>query len=218
MKKIGILGTGMVGNTIGSKLVEKGYEVKMGSRTVTNEKAAAWTASAGKGASHGTFAEAAAFGELLFNCTGGNVSIDVLRSAGMENLDGKILIDLANPLDFSNGFPPSLTASLSNTTSLGEEIQKAFPEVKVVKTLNTMNCALMADASKVKGDHDVFMCGNDASAKETVSNMLAADFGWKSIIDLGDISGARGTEMILPLWLRLYSTGKSPDFNFRIVK
>lgn len=190
----------------------------MGSRTANNEKAAAWVASAGKNASQGTFADAAAFGELLFNCTRGGVSIEALKAAGEANLEGKILIDMANPLDGSKGFPPTLIPELSNTTSLGEEIQKAFPKLKVVKTLNTMNCKLMADASLVKGDHDVFMCGNDEEAKKTVSALLKDAFGWKSIVDLGDLSGARGTEMILPLWIRLYAINKSPDFNFRVVK
>ena len=215
--KIAVLGTGMVGNTIGSKLIELGHSVKMGSRTSNNEKAKDWVSKSGSNASAGTFTEAAQFGELIFNCTNGGASLEVLSLAGKENLKGKILIDLANPLDASKGMPPVLIASLSNTTSLGEEIQKKFPDVKVVKTLNTMNCYLMVDPKKVAGDHDVFLGGNDNDAKDKVKEILKS-FGWNSPIDLGDISSSRGMEMILPIWLRLWGTFKSPMFNFKIVK
>ncbi len=215
--KIAVLGTGMVGEAIGSKLVETGHQVMMGSRSATNEKALKWVEKAGKNSSNGTFKEAAAFGEIIFNCTSGGASIQALKLAGAENMKEKILIDLANPLDASKGMPPALIPELSNTNSLGEEIQKTFPDVKVVKTLNTMNCYLMVDATKVAGEHDVFICGNDAAAKEKVKEILKS-FGWKSPVDLGDISSSRGTEMILPLWLRLWGTFKSPMFNFKIVK
>jgi 8-hydroxy-5-deazaflavin:NADPH oxidoreductase len=189
----------------------------MGSRSKTNEKALNWVLKSGKNAACGTFAEAAAFGDIIFNCTSGGSSIEALRLAGSENLNEEILIDLANPLDASKGMPPTLIPELTNTNSLGEEIQRTFPDVKVVKTLNTMNCYLMVDASKVPGEHDVFICGNDESAKEKVKEILRS-FGWKSPIDLGDISSSRGTEMILPVWLRLWGAFKSPMFNFKIVK
>lgn len=215
--KIGILGTGMVGNTIGSKLIQLGHEVKMGSRTAANEKATAWVKANGTNATQGTFADAASFGEIVFNCTAGGVSIEALKAAGAENLEGKILIDVANPLDFSNGMPPSLIPGLINTTSLGEEIQKAFPRLKVVKTLNTMNGNLMVDASLLKGEHDVFICSNDNEAKTKVKEVLNW-FGWQSPIDLGDISASRGTEMLLPVWLRLFNTLHATAFNFKIVK
>lgn len=215
--KIAVLGTGMVGNTIASKLVALGHEVKMGSRTAGNEKAVEWAKQAGKGASEGTFEDAAKFGELVFNCSNGAATLEVLRAAGAENLKGKVLIDIANPLDFSKGFPPSLT--VSNTDSLGEQVQRELPDVKVVKTLNTVNCFLMVDASKVNnGDHDMFVCGNDAGAKGQVIEILKGWFGWKNVIDLGDISNARGTEMYLPLWVRLYGALKSADFNLKIVR
>jgi 8-hydroxy-5-deazaflavin:NADPH oxidoreductase len=215
--KIAVLGTGMVGNTIASKLVSLGHEVKMGSRTAGNEKAVEWAKGAGKGASEGTFADAAQHGEIVFNCSNGNAALDVLRAAGSDNLKGKVLIDISNPLDASKGFPPSL--SVCNTDSLGEQIQREFPEAKVVKTLNTVNCFLMVDASKVNGgDHDMFMCGNDAGAKGKVVEILKGWFGWKNVIDLGDITNARGTEMYLPLWVRLYGSFKSADFNIKIVR
>lgn len=214
--KIGILGTGMVGQTIGSKLISSGQEVKIGSRTADNEKAREWVKKTGGSASQGTFAEAAAFGEIVFNCTAGGASLEALHMAGAANLKGKILMDVANPLDFSKGMPPTL--SICNTDSLAEQIQKAFPEVKVVKTLNTMNCNLMVNPSLVPGDHDVFVSGDDAEAKAKVIHLLRDWFGWKSVIDLGDISTARGTEMLLPLWLRLMNKFQTPNFNFKIVK
>lgn len=216
--KIGIIGTGMVGNAIGSKLIALGHEVKMGSRTANNAKAAEWVSKSGAKASQGTFADAAAHGEILFNCTAGGVSLDALKMAGASNLNGKIIIDVSNPLDFSKGMPPSLFPNLSNTTSVGEEIQKAFPEAKVIKTLNTVNCLLMVNPSLVAGDHDLFIAGNDGKAKATVTDILKNWFGWKSVIDMGDITAARGLEMILPLWVRLYGVYQSPNFNFKIVR
>jgi 8-hydroxy-5-deazaflavin:NADPH oxidoreductase len=213
--KIAVLGTGMVGQTIGSKLLELGHEVCMGSRTAMNEKAVKWAAIKDR-ASHGTYAEAAASGELVFNCTSGLGALDALQQAGAENLRGKILIDISNPLDFSQGFPPSL--SVCNTDSLGEQIQRAFPETKVVKTLNTTNCQVMVQPSLLPGTHDVFISGNDAQAKATVATILRDWFGWQSVIDLGDITTARGTEQILPIWVRLYGALQTPFFNFRIVR
>ena len=214
--KIGVLGTGMVGPTIGTKLVELGHEVMMGSRSKDNEKAAAWAKSAGPKASHGTFADAARFGEVLFNCTNGMASLKALGLAGAETMKGKILVDIANPLDFSKGMPPTL--SVSNTDSLGEQIQRAFPDTKVVKALNTMNCRIKVNPSLVRGDHDVFVSGNDRAAKERVKDILMNWFGWKSVVDLGDITTARGAEQLLPLWVRLMGMFGTPNFNFKIVK
>ena len=216
--KIGILGTGIVGNTIGSKLYHIGHEICIGSRTKDNTKAIEWVKDKGPHATHGTFADAAFHAAIIFNCTSGAGSMEALKAAGAENLSGKILIDVSNPLEFSPGKMPSLVPSLSNTTSLGEEIQKAFPDAKVVKALNTMRCTVMVNPAMVPGDHDVFICGNDADAKEKVKALLEADFGWTSFVDLGDITGARGMEMILPIWIRLNGVFKSPHFNFKIVK
>lgn len=167
----------------------------------------------------GTFAEAAAFGELIINATQGMSSMDALKMADPKNLKGKILIDIANPLDFSNGMPPSLVPELSNTHSLAEEIQNTFPEVKVVKTLNTMWAGLMVNPAMINnGDHTNFICGNDPEAKEKVKSLLK-EFGWKSenILDLGDISSARGTEAILQIWLRIMNTKQSAAFNFNVI-
>ncbi len=215
--KIGIFGTGMVGATIGGKLVSLGHEVKMGSRTANNDKAGAWVKAAGAKASQGTFADAAGFGELLFNCTQGVGALDALKAAGADSLKGKILIDISNPLDFSKGMPPSLFAG--NTDSLGERIQAAFPETQVVKTLNTVTAEIMVNPGKVAGgDHHMFISGNDAGAKATVGEFLKTQFGWKNLVDLGDITTARGTESYLLLWIRLWGSLKTAEFNIKIVR
>lgn len=213
--RIGVLGTGMVGKTIAAKLVAVGHEVMMGSRSADNESAAEWVAGAGARASQGTFADAAAFGALLFNCTAGAASIDALRAAGEENLAGKTLIDVSNALDFSQGMPPSLF--VPSTDSLAEQIQRAFPEAKVVKTLNTVNHEVMVEPSKVPGEHEVFVCGNDEAAKAEVVELLRS-FGWPAerIVDLGDISGARGTEAYLLLWLRLWGAFQTGHLNIQV--
>jgi 8-hydroxy-5-deazaflavin:NADPH oxidoreductase len=211
--RIGVLGTGTVGGRLGSKLVALGNEVKMGSRTAGNAKAAEWAKANGPRASAGTFADAAKFGEVVFNCTAGAVSLEALKQAGAKNLAGKVLVDVGNPLDFSKGMPPTLT--VCNTDSLGEQIQRAFPDAKVVKALNTMGNELMVDPGLVPGEHDTFLCGNDPQAK--VVEILRA-FGWKTPIDVGDITGARGLEMMLPVWVRLMGTLKTRNFNFKIAK
>jgi predicted dinucleotide-binding enzyme len=215
--RIGVLGTGMVGKAIASRLVALGHEVMMGSRTADNEQAREWAATDGSGASQGAFADAAGFGELVFNCTAGGGSLEALGAAGADNLAGKVLIDVANPLDFSRGMPPSLL--VSNTDSLAEQIQRGFPEARVVKTLNTMNCEVMVDPARLPGEHDVFVAGNDDDAKSKVGELLES-FGWPGdrIVDLGDITAARATEMYLPLWLRLFGALQTGDFNIKIVR
>lgn len=214
--KIGILGTGDVGRTIGKKLVELGHDVRLGSRNAANEKGQAWARGAGPRASSGTFADAAAFGEVLFNCTLGMASLDALRAAGAANLSGKVLVDVANPLDFSKGMPPIL--GIGNTDSLGEAIQRAFPDARVVKALNTMWCGVMVNPRMLPDSHHTYVSGNDAEAKQVVKGLLRS-FGWKEeeILDLGDLSTARGTESLLPLWVRIYASTGSGAFNFKIV-
>lgn len=218
MNKIAVLGTGDVGNTIGSKLIELGYSVAMGSRSANNEKAVAFAAKHNGKAIAATFAEAAAYGELIFNCTKGSASLEALKMAGENNLKNKIIVDVSNPLDFSKGMPPSLT--VCNTNSIAEEIQKTFPSAKVVKALNTIWCGIMVEPTLVnEGDHNAFLSGNDPEAKEEVKKLLV-DFGWNedNILDLGDISTARGTEMYLPLWVRIMGATNSGVFNIKIVK
>jgi len=216
--KIGVLGTGMVGETIGSKLVTLGHQVMMGSRKTGNEKAVTWAKSAGTKASQGDFSDAATFGEIIFNCTNGVNAVVALKQAGSGNLKGKIIVDISNQLDFSKGMPPTL--SVCNDNSLGEEIQKAFPESHVVKTLNTLAAPIMVSPSIVNGgNHHIFVSGNDVASKSKVKEILQS-FGWKSdhIIDLGDITTARGTEQLLPIWVRIMSVFNSPMFQFQIVK
>jgi predicted dinucleotide-binding enzyme len=214
--KIAVLGTGTVGETIATKLIELGHEVKLGSRSANNEKAVAWTNKSGNKASNGTFADAAAFGELIFNCTKGSASLEALKQAGANNLKNKVLVDVANPLDDSKGMPPSLL--ISNTDSLAEQIQKTYPDAKVVKSLNTMWCGLMVNPRMLPDSTNVFISGNDADAKIKVKEILKT-FGWKDdeIIDLGDITTARGTESLLPIWLRIYMATQNGAFNFKIV-
>lgn len=214
--KIAVLGTGMVGQQIASKLVELGHEVMMGARSATNETATAWAAAHGAQAHHGTFADAAAFGEWAFNCTAGVHSLAALEAAGADHLKGKILIDLSNPLDFSQGFPPRL--SVCNDDSMGEQIQRALPETRVVKTLNTMSNPIMVDAGRVPGEHVIFVGGEDATAKGEVSNFLREQFGWSQIIDLGGIDSSRGVEAWLLLWTRLYGVLGHADFNLALLQ
>jgi 8-hydroxy-5-deazaflavin:NADPH oxidoreductase len=215
--RIGVLGTGMVGRTLASKLAGLGHEVTMGSRSAGNEAAAEWAAGAGAGAGHGTFADAAAAGELVLNCTAGTASLEALAAAGDANLAGKALVDVANPLDFSGGFPPTLSVGLDD--SLAEQIQRAHPEARVVKTLNTMNCEVMADPARVPGDHDVFVCGDDDDAKAQVRGLLES-MGWPegSIVDLGELGAARGMEAYVLLWLRLYGAFGTGDLNIKVVR
>ena len=228
--KIAIIGTGTVGQTFASKLIALGHDVMLGTRNVSEKLAS--TAKDGygnppfsewhkenKGVKLGTFAEAAAFGKMILNVTQGGNSINALKQADAKNLSGKILVDIANPLDFSQGMPPCLLPELSNTNSLGEEIQKTFPDVKVVKTLNTMWCGLVVNPAMIGGgDHTNYICGNDADAKNQVKSLLN-EFGWKSenILDLGDISSARGTEAVLPIWLRIWGATQNGAFNFKVV-
>lgn len=227
---IAVIGSGIVGQTLGAKLVERGHDVALGTRSPENLGAARgyggsladWLA--GAEAAHGsarvvTFADAARHGEVVINATAGTATLEALEAAGRANLGGKIVIDVANPLDFSKGMPPTLT--ICNTDSLGEQVQHAFPEAKVVKTLNTVNTAVMVAPDAVAhGDHVIFLCGEDAHAKAQVAGYLHDWFGWKpeSLVDLGGIEASRGTEMLLPLWIRLVGVLGTHMFNFRVVR
>ena len=225
--RFGILGTGVVGKTLAAHLTGLGHDVMVGTRdpqqTLSrtepdqygNPPFSDWQQEHPE-VKLGIFGEAAAYGEMVVNATAGAISLETLDMAGEENLNGKVLIDISNPLDFSKGMPPTL--SVVNTDSLGEQIQMKFPEAKVVKTLHTMNAYLMVDPAQLaEADHTVFVCGDDAEAKAKVTDLLGS-FGWTDIIDLGDITTARGTEMLLPIWLRLFGALQKPVFNFKIVR
>jgi predicted dinucleotide-binding enzyme len=225
--RYGILGTGVVGKTIAARLDGMGHEAMVGTRdpedTLSrtepdqygNPPFGAWQQEH-PDVRLGAFGEAAAHGEMVVNATAGAVSLEALEMAGEDNLNDKVLIDISNPLDFSRGMPPTLW--VSNTDSLGERIQRRFPEAKVVKTLHTMNAYLMVDPAQLaSADHTVFVSGDDAEAKAKVTELLRR-FGWADIIDLGDITTARGTEMLMPIWLRLFGALQRPAFNFKIVR
>jgi predicted dinucleotide-binding enzyme len=216
---IGVLGTGAVGEAIASALIENGHSVKMGSRTASNEKSVEWVKKTGKNASQGTFDNAAAFGELLFLCLNGAYALDAVRSVQLNNVAGKIVIDLTNPLDFSSGMPPTILDEFRHV-SLGEKIQETLKGAFVVKTLNTVNYKLMVDAQIVnKGDHHLFVCGNNADAKNKVMHFLVDNFKWKPdrFVDVGDIKSARTVEAIVPFWVTVMQALHTPLFNFKIV-
>jgi predicted dinucleotide-binding enzyme len=218
--KIGILGTGAVGQTIGTALINKGHQVMLGSRTANNEKAIAWTAQNGSAASNGTFEEAANSAELIFLCLNGSAAIEVIQQAGIGNFANKIVVDVTNPLDFSHGMPPSLLPQYSNTWSLGEEIQNQIPDANVVKGLNTITAKLMVNALLVNNaNHHLFICGNNGAAKETVKQLLTENFNWKKdhILDLGDIKTARLTEAIVPFWVSVMQQQGTAMFNYLVV-
>ncbi len=221
--KVAIIGSGIVGQTLGKKLVEMGHDVILGTRDPLKlDESKGWAGSlndwlnaVGNKATVATFATAAAHGEIIINATHGMASLAALQIAGAENLRGKILIDVANELDFSQGMPPKSLAT--DTISLGEKIQAAFPNTKVVKTLNTMNCQMMVDPKQLAdGNHTVFVSGNDADAKAQVTALLQS-FGWTDIFDLGDITSARGTEMMMPIWLRVFGKLGNVPYNLKIV-
>jgi 8-hydroxy-5-deazaflavin:NADPH oxidoreductase len=224
--KIGMIGGGSVAQTLGAALLKAGHDVVIGIRKVTDDELAKprnftntlkdWIAQTGGRVA--TMAEAAAHGEVVFNVTGGLVSVEALKLAGAQNLAGKVLVDVANPLDFSQGMPPFLPAELSVHTSLGEEIQKAFPAVRVVKAFNTVGAAVMVNPAAIREAHDLFIAGNDAAAKDVVRGIATRDFGWTSIRDLGDIGGARAMEHLLPLWLRQWTLGGNPTINVHIAE
>lgn len=195
--KVGILGTGNVGQALGRAFLALGHEVMMGSRSATNDKAAAWVAEVGKGASQGTFADASRFADLVVLATLGAANEEVLNQAGPENLAGKILWDTTNPLDFSKGMPPGLF--VGNTDSGGERVQRQAPDAKVVKVFNTVGNALMFQPQLPGGPPDMFIGGNDAEAKATTTALLT-QFGWNTI-DLGDITMSRHLEPMCLVWV-----------------
>lgn len=226
--KLAILGTGIVGKTLADKLSALGHDVMIGTRDPAASRARTTPDAFGGPplstflAEHpsvalGTLAEAARHGEIVLNATSGQGALQALEQSGAEHLAGKILVDISNPLDFSRGMPPSLT--VCNDDSLGEQVQRAFPSAKVVKTLNTVNAYLMvAPGMLAGGDHTMFVCGDDADAKATVTTLLGEWFGWKDVIDLGGIAMSRGTEMYLPLWVRLYGALQNPMFSIKVVR
>lgn len=223
---IAVLGTGTVGRAVSARLDELGHAVTVGTRDpqstlartevdgMGNAPYVEWAA-AHPGIGLASYADAAAEAELIVNATSGAVSLEVLELAGAANLADKVLLDIANPLDFSAGMPPTLF--VKDTDSLAEQIQRAFPDVRVVKTLNTLTADLMVHPGTLPEGSSVFVSGNDPDAKKVVTGLLE-EFGHADVIDLGDITTARGTEMLLPVWLRLWGALGTPVFNFRIIR
>ncbi|MFG2886761.1 NADPH-dependent F420 reductase [Streptomyces sp. NPDC048297] len=209
-----VLGTGEVGRTLAGRLVELGYEVILGSRAKDNPVAREWAMATEGRSRAGTFAEAAAAGDVVLTAVGGRVALDALRAAGAENLDGKIVVDVSNPLVFEGD---QVRLDPVESDSVGERIQRAFPHARVVKTLNTVNCQVMVDPGRVPGEHNLFVCGEDAGAKQQVTELLG-EFGWPAdrVLDLGGIRSARTVEMLLPLWLTLMRSFGHADFNFEV--
>ena len=230
--KIGIIGSGVVAQTLGAKLIEQGHDVVLGTRDpakLDEKKNMAgslreWLAAVNKGGSGGrgdkgkvaTFRDAAAHGDLLINATHGEASIDALKLAAADKVGPKVLIDTANELDFSKGMPPGVLASWTNC--LGEKIQAAFPNLKVVKSLNTIGAPVMvAPQALAGGEHTVFVAGNDAAAKAAVAEVLKS-FGWKDVLDLGDIAAARAPEMHMAMWLQMWRATGTGMVNIKVVR
>jgi predicted dinucleotide-binding enzyme len=224
--KIAVLGTGMVGRALAGRLHELGHTVEVGTRdpeatlartdsdAMGNAPFATWHATQ-PGIGLSSFADAAAHAEVVVNAASGAATLELLALAGADNLSGKVLIDIANPLDFSAGFPPTLF--VKDTDSLGEQIQRAFPATRVVKALNTLTAELMVQPRKLGQSSTVFVSGDDAEAKALVIRLLES-FGHDDVIDLGGIDTARGTEMLLPVWLRLMGALGTGEFNFKVVR
>lgn len=223
--RIAMIGGGGVGQTLATGLMAKGHEVVIGIRNPSaaelakarpqGETLEAWMAKTGGTVTD--YASAAAGAEVVFNVTPGQHSLEALRAAGAANLAGKVLVDVANPLDFSQGMPPFLDPAFTGATSLAEQIQAAFPEARVVKAFNTVAAAVMVAPGLIPGEHDLFLSGNDAAAKDLVRG-IAKGFGWTRIEDLGDLAGARAQEAVLPVWVRLWMAGGTHLVNLKVVR
>jgi 8-hydroxy-5-deazaflavin:NADPH oxidoreductase len=200
--RVAVLGTGTVGRTIAGKLTDVGHDVRVGSRTAGDDKV--------------TFADAAAHGEVIFSCTNGAASVEAVSACGEENMAGKLVIDVSNPLDFSGGGPALFT---DTTDSVAERIQRACPSARVVKSLNTVTAAVMVDPARVPGDHVIFVAGDDAAAKDQTRALLG-ELGWPAerVVDLGDITAARAAEGYVMLWVRMMQALGTPMFNVSIAR
>lgn len=225
--QIGILGTGIVGQSLGLKLVKLGHSVILGTRDPSKidepkgrgsdaRSLRQWLVESGSKATVASFREAVANSEIIINALRGASSLEVLQAVGEEYLGSKILIDVSNPIDLSRGFP--LTLFVKDTDSLGEMLQRTFPNVRLVKTLNTMSAAVMVNPDLVgNGNHTVFLSGNDEEAKACVTSLLR-ELGWRDILDIGDISTARGTEMMLLIGHAAMRALSPSEIAFKVVR
>ena len=213
--RVGVLGSGEVGRRLAAGFASRGHDVMIGCRDLAKPELHEWLSGDGAGVVTGAYAEVAAHGELLALAVLGNAAEQAISEAGPGNFSGKVVIDAMNPLDFSSGFPPSLF--VKDTDSLAETVQRAFPEARVVKTLNTLTAELMVDPRSLGESSSVFVSGDDPEAKALVTGLLTS-MGHDDVIDLGDLSTARGTEMLLPIWLRLMGALGTPMFNFKVAR
>jgi predicted dinucleotide-binding enzyme len=212
--RIGVLGTGEVGRRLAAGFKSRGHDVTIGSRDADKPKLREWLSGDGAGIQAGTFAEAAAHGQLLVLAVLGNAAEDVIADAGGENFSGKVVIDAMNPLDFSGGFPPKL--SISGEDSLGERVQRAVPDAKVVKAFNTIGNPFFVDPSFSDGKPTMLIAGDDEDAKHTVGDVLA-DLGWPDPVDIGGIEGSRELEAICIAWIKVGGARGAWDHGFRLL-
>ena len=222
---VAVLGTGTVGRTVAAALHRLGHRVVVGTRDPDVTRSRSEGGASGQsfdtwlaehdGLGLATFADAAAGAEVVVNASSGTATLTVLESAGAANLAGKVVLDISNPLDFSAGFPPTLT--VKDTDSLGEQVQRAFPDAHVVKSLNTLTAALMVEPASLAESTTVFVSGDDPAAKATVVALLH-ELGHDDVLDLGGIETARGVEMWLPLWLRIMGALGTAQFNLKVVR
>jgi hypothetical protein len=212
--RVGVLGTGDVGRALGRAFVALGHNVKMGSRSATNEKAVAWAKELGAMASVGTFADAASHGEIVVLATLGVANESALRSAGPEKFRGTVVIDTTNPLDFSGGMPPKL--AVAGNDSAGERVQRLLPDAYVVKAFNTVGSAHMFRPSFPGGPPDMFICGNNDDAKTTVAGILS-DCGW-GVVDIGGIESSRYLEAMCLVWVLHGARTNTWNHAFRLLR
>ncbi len=213
--KVGILGSGIVGQVLGKGFASLGHDVKMGSREPGSDAIKQWIAGVGGRAAAGTVAEAAAFGEVAVLATRWDGTENAIRLAGPQNLAGKVVIDVTNPLAFAPNAPPRL--ALGHTTSAGEQVQRWLPEARVVKAFNSVGNPHMFRPQFPGGPPDLFICGNDAAAKQTVTEISKA-FGWPSVIDIGGIDGARLLEPLAMLWIVYGIRSNSWNHAFKLLR
>jgi predicted dinucleotide-binding enzyme len=211
--KIGIIGSGTVGQQLGNGLLKLGHQVRISTRDET--KLVEWKNSAGENAASGSFQDAAIFGEVIVIATSWNGTINAINLAGIDNFSNKIVIDVTNPLDFSQGVPPRFSATLGN--SGGEQIQKMLPDAQVVKAFNIISAYIMIDAPREEGVPDLFIAGNDNDAK-TFVNDIAMKWGWGSVIDLGDISQSFFLETLAHLWIIYGFKNNNWTHAFKLLK
>jgi hypothetical protein len=212
--QVGVLGSGEVGRRLAAGFSSRGHDVMIGSRDPGKPELREWLSGDGAGIQGGTFAQAAAHGELLVLAALGDAAEQAIVDAGPENFSGKVVIDAMNPLDFSAGFPPKL--SISGEDSLGERVQRALPDAKVVKAFNTIGNPYFVDPAFSEGQPTMLIAGNDEDAKRTVGDVMA-DFGWPAPVDLGEIEGSRELEAICIAWVKIGGARGSWDHGFKLL-